>query len=128
MRDVEVVRLRARRGDLVAQLVVGGALGSGDRVEVVAHADDLRRAVLDAVEAVDDGGVELHGVRLAFDVCAVPVADVPVSAPIHPDREPGGLEQPDRRLDQLGGDRVLLDDLHLRLDDEAAVESGERRP
>ena len=42
--DVEVVRLRSRRGDVLAELARARRLGGRDRVEVVADADDLRDA------------------------------------------------------------------------------------
>jgi hypothetical protein len=77
---------------VLSERLVGGSLGSLDRVVVVAHADDLGDSDVDAVEAVDDGRVELHRVRLAVDVRAVWVADVPVPVPIQPDREVEGLE------------------------------------
>ena len=128
MRDVEVVRLRARRGDLVAELVVRGALGGRDGVVVVAHADDLRDPGLDAVEAVDHGGLELHGVRLALDMRAVRGRGRASPRPGRPrPRAPNDSRISIVGADEILGGRALVDHLHLRLDDEAAVEAGQRR-
>ena len=77
--------------------------------------------------AVDDGRRELDGVRLACDVRAVGIAHEPVRSVVDPDGEARGLEDLDRPRHERGRDRVLLDDVHLRLDDEAAVEAGQRR-
>ena len=76
---------------------------------------------------LDDGRLELHGVRLAVDVRPVGVAHEPVGAAVDPDREPEGLEQLDRRRDEVVGDRALLDHVEVGLDHETAVEPGERR-
>ncbi len=48
MRDVEVVRLRARRRDVVAEASRGRLRGRRDGVVVVAHTDDLGDVALDA--------------------------------------------------------------------------------
>ena len=46
---------------------------------------------------------------------------------VDPDGEARGLEELDRPRHERVRDRALLDDVDLRLDDEAAVEAGQRR-
>src|SRR6202042_393702 len=82
--DVQVVRLGPGGGDVVAELVVGGGRGAGDRVEVVADPDQLGDVLGEPVEAGHHLRVELDGGRLPGDVGALGVGHVPVRSLVDP--------------------------------------------
>ncbi len=99
-----------------------------DRVVVVAHADDLRHARAERVEALD-----APSARTA--ACATLGRRAGRPGRGRTSRRPGttqtessdDFEELDRRRDELVRDRVLFEHLQVGLDDEAAVEPGERR-
>ena len=126
VRDVEVVRLRAGRRDAVAELVVRSRSSGRHRIVIVAHTNDLGDTALHAVEVVDHGRLELHRLGLAVHVRAVGIDHEPVRPTVEPGVEAERCEQLHGATDQLVRDDPVLDDAHVGLDDEPAVERRDR--
>ena len=67
-----------------AERVLGILLAARHQVEIVAHADDLDRAVEHLAEILHHGRGELDGPLLARHVGRIGIADQPVFAAIDP--------------------------------------------
>ena len=127
MRHVEVVRLRARGGDVVSELLMRGVRRSRDRCVVVAHADDLREPRRSRRSwrrrSARTGRCAPRGAT-----CGPSGSSTSQSAPRYTHTEsPNDSMQLDGRRDEIATDDALLDDLEVGLDDEPAVEGGDRR-
>src|SRR5262245_2425555 len=88
VRDVEVVRLRASRGGVLADACPDIGFAALDEVVVVTDADDLHDLIQSAVKVLDDFRWKLDRPRLAIDMRCLGIAHQPVIAGIDPDIEP----------------------------------------
>ena len=127
MRDVEVVGLGGRRCHVVPELLHGRLGRRVDGAVVVADADELDDTVGEAVDALHHLGVELDRPGFPVDVRALGVGDVPVRAAVEPDVEVEGPHVVGDRLDDVFGQRVLLQHLQVGFHDKAAVEGRNGR-
>ena len=93
---------------------------------VVAYADDLDSAVQHIFEILDHGRGELDGPLLSRDVRRVGVTNKPVLAAVDPHIHVVLENDFKCALCGIGGKHVLLHDGHVGLDEDPAVESGNR--
>ena len=85
MGDIDVVGLGARRRDMVAELVVGGAAARSTRAWSSLTPTILTMSSVTSAEIAADGRPELDCRRLLGDVRALRVGDQPVGALVQPD-------------------------------------------
>ncbi len=127
MRDVGVVRLRARRRDMVTEAVVDRLDGRLYRVEVVADPYDFCDPVGDGREVIDWRRVELDRPGLTVHVRSLRVADEPVRTSVDPYVDTVVVQH----VDHLGRDiiryRSLFDHRHVRIGEEPTVERRDGR-
>ena len=124
---VEVVRLGAGGRDVRSELVLHRCLAAGDRVLVIADADDLGGTVDERVVGRNDRGLKLDRPRFVLGVGSLGVRDIPVGASVHPDVQTVSTHHVDDRRRDLGRYRAFIDNGHVRQDDDSAVEGGHRR-
>src|ERR1700733_476673 len=127
MSDVEIVGLRARRRRFSAERLLGSLFAARHQVVIVAHANDLNRAAKHVFEILDDGRSKLDGPLLPRDMGRVEIANKPVLAAIEPDIHLVLEDDLQRALCRIGGKHVLFHDGHVGLDENSAVEPGNRR-
>jgi hypothetical protein len=105
---------------------VGGGGGTGDRVEVVAHADQFRDVAGKPVEAGHDLRLELHRPGFPGHMGALGVGHVPIRAAVDPGVEVEGPHEISQGHHKLLGEHTLLDHRHVTIYQQPAVEGGDR--
>jgi hypothetical protein len=125
-RDVEVVRLRARRGDQRPEALLDRGFAGRDAGMVLADADDLHHAAEDVLERGDDDRVALDRSRLAGDARSLQGSDVPIGRSEEEDVQAVGLDHVDQRGQQVVRQHPLVEDRQVRKHDDAAVERRHR--
>ena len=116
VRDVEIIRLRPGRRNLIAEGRLGIFFAAGNEVAVIADADDLHRAIEVGIgEGVDNVRLELDGPRLAIDMRRLAVADKPFLCRIEPSIHLVLLDQRDRLARHVRRQGLLFNDAAVRL-------------
>jgi hypothetical protein len=93
---------------------------------IVAYANDLDRATEYAFEILHDGRGELDGPLFPRDMGCIGVTDKPVFATIDPLIHAVVNDDFQRALRDIGGKHVFFHDGHVGLDENPAVEAGNR--
>ena len=128
MGDVEIIGLRTGRRRFCAERVLGILFAARDQIVIVAYAHDLDGAAEHCFEILHDGRGELDGPLLARDMGRIGVTNKPVLAAIDPHIHAVLEDDLQRAPCGIGGQHVFFHDGHVGLDENPAVESGNRRP